>query len=96
MTHNPDKAIQVLQQVAGLVAAGLPTPTSVTFIRHANVLVRDADLADWVIALELPLPTWVPDRDDDTWEFATWPDGTFTEEPFTLSAVRPVATEVPC
>ena len=96
MTNTPDKTIQVLQQVATLVGAGLPAPTSVTFAGRPAVLVRGTDLADWLIALELPLPTWAPDRDDDTWEHATWPAGTFAEEPFEIRAVRRIDTEVPC
>lgn len=80
-----------LRAVADLIDGGVPKPLLImcTGARPA-VQVTDRDLADWLIALDLPMPIWDGAPGDPTGraERATWPAHVFVDQPFTLDCWR--------
>lgn len=93
------EAADALRAIAELIDSGLPVPTGVHLCcgrRPTEVQVASDDLGDWLLALDVALPTWHRDRIDSSYEHADWPDDAFDDKPFALSCCRELVQEQPC
>lgn len=86
-----EEAVDVLHNLANHVHHGLPAPTSIDLDGPLTVVtVHEDALADWLIALELPLPAWDLPGDWSRYQVAQWDDTAFDALPFRLDCVRKI------
>jgi hypothetical protein len=87
MTTTTLDTAATLRAIAGMIEDGCPAPIGISILASGpRVQVRHEHLADWLIALDLPMPTW---RLTSSWDgaLAHWKPGTFDGLPFRLDCV---------
>lgn len=89
------QAVADLRFIAQLIDDGLPIPLGIHNWRDGlRLSIAAADVADWLLALDLPMPTWER-RDSEGGEFF---EATCTHlgTSITVAAFRRATTEVTC
>jgi hypothetical protein len=84
-----EEAVDVLHNLANHVHHGCPVPEAIYLNGNmVQVSITEDGLTDWLIALELPLPTWDLPGPWSHYQVAQWDESAFDALPFTIDSVR--------